>query len=97
MAEHLGEHIKAVLFDFDDTLVGTFKAKRAQHKYIANRYYGKELTDAELREHWGKPFAEVLSIWYGTDDLVKAREYVETHRGDYPKELFPGTIPTFRH
>lgn len=97
MSEHLGEHIKVVFFDHDDTLVGTMSAKWAQHKLIARTYYGKELTDADIIEHWGKPLHELVCLLYGTDDVEQAIAHNVTHHEAFPKELFTAAIPTLRH
>lgn len=93
----LTNNIKAVIFDHDDTLVNTIGTKSAQHKYIAKRYYGKDLTDAEIREHWGKPLEELLCALFSTQDGQKALAYTFAHHENYPKILFPGTIPTLRY
>lgn len=96
MREHIGEHIKAVLFDHDDTLVGTIGTKWAQHKYVASKYYGKELTDAEIRLHWGKPLRELVCLLYGTDDVEQAMANNTACHEDFPKELFTESIPTLQ-
>lgn len=97
MSEYIGEQIKAVFFDHDDTLVGTIDAKWAHHKQVAHTYYGKVLTDDEISEHWGKPHEELLGILYSTDNkeeaVLRARE---TH-ADFPKEIFAATVPTLKH
>ena len=49
MSEHIPDKIKAVLFDHDDTLVDTIGTKWAQHKFIADKYYAKQLTDEEIK------------------------------------------------
>ncbi|MGL5263956.1 MAG: HAD family hydrolase [Candidatus Rhabdochlamydia sp.] len=86
--------IKMVLFDHDDTLVGTCKAKWAQHKYIARTFYGKELQDDELRLHWGKPFTLLLELLYETDHVDIAMSYNIATRSKFPKVLFKNTIET---
>ncbi len=88
----IGDHIKAVLFDYDDTLVGTFEAKFAQHKHIARKYYGKELTDDELMLHWGKPLNTLFQLLYDTDDPVTAKKHVMNHYEDFPKKILEDTI-----
>lgn len=93
MSKYIEPHIKAVLMDFDDTLVGTIEPKWRQHKYIAKTYYGKTLTDDELATHWGKPLAQYVAIIYSTHDTKTALEYGVKHRHEYPKQLFDGTIP----
>ena len=86
--------IKVVLFDHDDTLVGTIKAKWAQHKFIARTFYGKQLSDEELRTHWGKPFVLLLKLLYNTDHTDIAMFYNIATRSDFPKILFRNTIKT---
>lgn len=97
MSEHIADNIKAVFFDHDDTLVGTIDAKWEQHKHVARTFYDKELTDNEIREHWGKPLTELVCLLYSTDDVDQAMAHnTATHEG-FPKELFTATIPTLRH
>ena len=96
VSKYLTEQTKAVFFDHDDTLVGTIMAKRKQNKYVARTYYGKELTDEEIDRHWGKPMREYLCLVYGTDDADQALANHTPHRDEFPKELFPGTLPTLR-
>lgn len=96
MSEHIGDQIKAVLFDHDDTLVGTFNPKSAHHKYVARTYYDKELSDEEIRQHWGKPLRELVGILYGTDDIEQAMANNTACHENFPKELFVASIPTLR-
>lgn len=86
--------IKMILFDHDDTLVGTLKAKWAQHKYIAQTFYGKKLKNEELRLHWGKPLTLLLKLLYGTDHVNIAMSYNIATRSKFPKLLFKDTIST---
>ncbi len=60
--------IKAVIFDFDDTLAQTWKQKWAHHKHTAKDSYGVELTDEKLAEHWGEPFNVMVGNLYGHPD-----------------------------
>lgn len=97
MNKHIGENVKAVLFDHDDTLVGTIGTKWAQHKHVAKTFYDKELTDDEIKEHWGKPLEELACLLYGTDDVRRAMDNILATHEAFPKELFVATIPTLRH
>src|SRR5579863_7135338 len=97
MAKYIGEAIKVVLFDHDDTLVGTIEAKWAEHKHIAKKYYGKELTDDELHKHWGKPLSIMIGLLYDTDDLIQAMDYVKITEKDFPKKLHEDTLSTLKH
>lgn len=95
--DQIGEHIKAVFFDHDDTLVGTIGTKWAQHKHVAKTHYNKTLTDDEITLHWGKPLGELVCLLYGTSDVEEAMAYNTACHEDFPKELFAATIPTLRH
>lgn len=97
MNKHIGESIKAVLFDHDDTLVGTIDAKWAHHKHVARTFYGKELSDAELKQYWGKPLEALACLLYGTDDVKQAMDNIIATHEAFPKDLFEATIPTLKH
>jgi HAD superfamily hydrolase (TIGR01549 family) len=88
--------IKVVLFDHDDTLVATISAKWAQHKYIAKTFYGKDLEDEEIRQHWGKPFSLLVKLLYETEDGDQAMSYNIALREQYPKQLFADTPNTIK-
>lgn len=97
MSEHIADTTKVVLFDHDDTLVGTIGTKWEQHKHVAHTFYGKELSDDEIQEHWGKPLTELVCLLYGTDDVDQAMAHNKATHEAFPKELFTATIPTLRH
>jgi phosphoglycolate phosphatase-like HAD superfamily hydrolase len=63
--------IKAVIFDFDDTLVESRLAKWAQHKHVAKEFYNIELTDEDIKKHWGKPFHKLVGELYRNSDTPK--------------------------
>lgn len=90
------QQAKVVLFDHNDTLVGTMKAKWAQHKYIASKFYGKKLSDEELRVHWGKPLTAMIKLLYETDHINIAMSYNIATRKRFPKVLFKDTLPTLK-
>lgn len=90
------KHIKVVLFDHDDTLIGTFGPKSAHHKHVARLHYGKELTNDEIIAHWGKPLHELVCLLYGTTNVEQALAYNKASHVDFPKQLFTATIPTLK-
>lgn len=97
MTELSHSSTKAIFFDHDDTLVGTIEAKFEQHKYIAKKWYGKDLSDQEIRLHWGKPLRELFGILYETEDTDTAlNRVIEIHK-NFPKLLFEDTIPTLEN
>ena len=96
MIRLIGKHIKAVIFDFDDTLVETIDAKWASHKYIASKHYGKILTDDDIRPHWGKPLRTLVGILYGDQDLDRALAYERSTHRQFPKPIFDDTLKVLR-
>lgn len=88
--------VKLVVFDHDDTLVGTIQPKWSQHKYIAKEFYSRTITDEELRTHWGKPFTVLLRCLYKTDHIDMAMSYNIATRELFPKKLFKGTLDTLK-
>jgi phosphoglycolate phosphatase len=76
-------HYRAIIFDFDDTLVRSGPIKWAHHKATAKEFYGLELTDEKLKEHWGKPFDEMIGLLYEQADTLenmRAANYSLEHR-----------------
>jgi phosphoglycolate phosphatase-like HAD superfamily hydrolase len=94
MTRIIAPHIKAVLFDHDDTLVATREAKWEQHRHIARTYYGKELTDEELHRHWGKPMRTLVGLLYGTVDIERALLLTTRVHHNFPKQLYEDTLGT---
>lgn len=93
----VGEHIEAVVFDFDDTLVGTIEAKWAAHKHIALTHYGKKLTDEEIRQHWGKPLHILVGLLYGDDNIERAMAHEQATHRTFPKKLLDDTLDVLEH
>jgi phosphoglycolate phosphatase len=86
------QHLKAVLFDLDDTLVATKEAKFAEHKLVAKKYYGITLTDDDIKRHWGISYDALVSELYQTKDVPQAMARIAKHQQDFPKIIFPETI-----
>ena len=89
--------IKAVIFDFDDTLAQTWKQKWAHHKYTAKDSYGVELTDEKLAEHWGEPFNTMVGNLYGHPD-TEENMIAENRKSEaeFKKLLMPGADSAIR-
>jgi FMN phosphatase YigB (HAD superfamily) len=87
--------IKAILFDYDDTLVNTRGTVYQAHKIAAKKYYDLNLTDELIEPHWGKPYPVMLTGMYQNLDTFEAlnANYM-TVRRDYPMQIFPDTLPT---
>ena len=63
---------KAVIFDFDDTLVKSHVLKWAHHKEAAKRFYNLDITDEDIRKEWGKPFPVLVRNTYGNVGSVES-------------------------
>lgn len=90
------KNIKVVVFDHDDTLVNTFGTKAAEHIYIAKEYYGRTITDEDIRREWGKSLSTVLQNLYNTDNVDQAIEYNKQLHLKYPKIIFNDTARTLQ-
>lgn len=78
----------AVLFDLDDTILKSGEIKWRHHKHVAKKFYGIDLTDEVLREHWGKPFNELIGYLYQNSDTVE--NMIAANReseSNFPKEI----------
>jgi phosphoglycolate phosphatase-like HAD superfamily hydrolase len=83
--------IRAVFFDFDDTLVGTFAAKSRMHIYVAKQHFDIDITEDDVKEHWGIPLLELRKTLYRTADGDRATKVCRACEMDFPKQLFPET------
>ncbi len=63
--------IRAVLFDFDDTLMQTKKFKIDAIKMLGQRYYNVEIEDALIEKHWGIAFSDFYAnVFESIDDDI---------------------------
>lgn len=85
---------KAVIFDFDDTLVATHLAIWDLHRYVAKKYFNTELSNQKLEEFWGRPIPELITQYYRTEDIDSAMEKLIFHRDEYPKTILPHVTET---
>jgi HAD superfamily hydrolase (TIGR01549 family) len=61
---------KAIVFDFDETLVKSYSVKWSQHQAAAKKFYGVNLTEETIRRYWGMPFEEMIGLFYEHKDTV---------------------------
>lgn len=90
-------HIKAVVFDFDDTLIGTHVAIWDLHRHIARSHYNIELDDASIKTHWGRPLPELAKHYYQTDAVEEAITRMMQYQPDFPKTKFEHAEPLIRN
>lgn len=83
--------IKAVLFDFDGTLIDTNKLIFDSYRYAFRTVLNREIDDAEILTIFGRPLLETM-LEYGEpgEMLYKTyREYNESRHDDLA-QAFPG-------
>jgi phosphoglycolate phosphatase len=82
---------RAILFDYDDTLVQTKESKFAALRAIAERHYALRLSDEAIRAHWGVPYRELFENLFGAVELDVARviERYEAVNDEFPIEPHP--------
>ncbi|MEM1135882.1 MAG: HAD-IA family hydrolase [Bacteroidota bacterium] len=87
------KNIKAVLFDFDDTLVQTKKTKYSAIKAIGKRYYNHEFTDEAIDKHWGIAFQKFYQELFKEieTDLGRVLALRDSISKEFPNELFSDT------
>jgi len=86
---------KAVIFDFDDTLVETCLIKLAQYQYVAKKVYNTELTEEAFLRHWGKPFRIMLAgLFENIDTFENIHAAVRAERTNFFKKVYKGSVDT---
>ncbi|MGI6553682.1 MAG: pyrophosphatase PpaX [Bacillota bacterium] len=75
-------HFRAVLFDFDGTLMDTTDLIIEAFKYTVLKHLGREITAEELFPSFGKPLIEALeelSPGHGQELIITYRQYTDRH------------------
>jgi len=96
MNDLIPDTIKAVVFDFDDTLVGTHVPIWNMHRHIAKKYYGIDLSDEILMKHWGQPIDVLAGYYYQTTDIEQGVSRILIENIHFPKQKFEYTIPVLK-
>lgn len=81
--------IKAIIFDLDDTLIQTSKAKYKALQHAAKKFYDLDLTDDDIRSHWGKPFEQFIKdLFKEVEDTQKIIENYYSVRNNFPTPAY---------
>lgn len=81
---------KAIIFDFDDTLVESRVQKWNQHKTVAKKFYNIDLADEEIAKHYGKPFSTLIGILYqNSDTLDNMNAAIYSVKDNFQKMVYP--------
>jgi HAD superfamily hydrolase (TIGR01549 family) len=89
---------KAIIFDYDDTLVTTVQTKWAQMKECASRFYGIDLKDDTIMSVWGQDIKVVIETCYQNrepyaDMMDKYRSLEE----DFRMKFHPGAAEVLEY
>ncbi|MBN1332064.1 HAD-IA family hydrolase [Candidatus Dojkabacteria bacterium] len=89
--------IKAIIFDYDDTLVNTHHVIWDKYKLTGKKFYDIEITEESLREHWGEPFEQLQKNLFGdVDDPESIKENYFSLNEQFPKSFLPGVPETLK-
>ncbi len=91
--------IKAVLFDFDDTLMQTKKHKIEAIKMLGLRYYNVEIEDALIERHWGIAFSDFYAnVFSGVDnDIDRILERRKALNAEYPNQPYSDAMDVLNY
>jgi phosphoglycolate phosphatase-like HAD superfamily hydrolase len=57
-------HLKAIIFDWDNTIVSSFDHLVVFHREVGRQLGWPPVTDEQIRKVWGAPFEELIqSLW----------------------------------
>lgn len=83
--------IKAILFDFDDTLTRTKDTRWAAYIETGKKFYNMEITGEELEKYWGTPFEELLhKIFKDKEPIEEVRRKYLSVAKNHPLVVYPG-------
>ncbi len=87
--------IKAIIFDLDDTLIKTIEVKVAAHKHFGKKFYNIDLTDEDIKKHWGLPFSIFMKKLYkDIDEPAKVIENYYSLSNAYPTPAHEDALKT---
>jgi HAD superfamily hydrolase (TIGR01549 family) len=90
--------IKAIIFDFDDTLVKTKDSKWSALKETGKRFYGLDITDEHIGKFWGLPFDEMLSgVLMNSDNYMNLKINYEIVTKDFPMKAFDDAVAVIKN
>ncbi len=83
--------IKAVLFDFDGTLMNTNALVFATYNYAFNRVFGRDITDEEIHILFGRPLYSSLADFGEENQDALFKAYMEfDDEKSFPSKPFAG-------
>lgn len=85
--------IKAVLFDFDGTLINTNELIFESYNYAFKKVFGRNIKNEEFLKLYGRPLRNSLIEEYGIygDELTNRYRFFNAENHDKLVKSFPGT------
>lgn len=87
--------IKAVIFDYDETLVQTLASRIKAYQTLARNEYHFELSEEQVRVAFGKPYTEFIKQLFGDVDSVESiiSKY-QALSANFPIMAYEGSVET---
>ena len=89
--------IKAILFDYDDTLVMTRETIWGVLKQVGRKFYNMDLTDEAITKVYGKPYPEmIVELYEHRDSYEIIHKNFMTIRSKTPIPAYDDSLKTIR-
>jgi HAD superfamily hydrolase (TIGR01549 family) len=87
---------RAVLFDYDDTLVQTRACKYQAIRTLAERYYGASIASVTIDQHWGVPYETLFTRLFAhlDTDVARVIQRYESLNDEFPIVAYDDAIAT---
>lgn len=85
--------LKAIIFDYDETLVKTLESRIEAYIGLAKNRYNLELTETMIRKSFGLPYEDFIRSLFGNVDDVEniIKNYQEISL-NYPNKVYEGAV-----
>lgn len=88
---------KAIVFDYDDTLVQTKLSKWDALRETGKRFYNLNISDEHIKKYWGKPYLEMLQgVLMHADTIDNLRENYEKTTIEYPMQAHKDAVEVIK-
>jgi phosphoglycolate phosphatase len=87
--------IKAIIFDYDETLVQTLDARIQAYIELAKTQYHFELKEETIRKAFGLPYEEFIKILFGEVDTIE--NIIANYQKitpNFPNKAYPQAVET---
>jgi phosphoglycolate phosphatase len=87
--------IKAVIFDYDDTLVKTIDSKWDALRETGKRFHNLEIKNSHIKKFWGLPYQEMLTgVLMKADSFENLNKSYESVRSEFPMKAYSDAVET---